>query len=73
MEISLSELRSKMSSAMEAVKKGEQVFVTERGKVIAVMGPPLMNSPLKTPLTLESTKEAQRMRDLILKGVNRKS
>lgn len=72
MEVSLSELRAKMTTVMETVKKGEQVLVTDRGKVIATIGPPIVK-PRPDYRSLESTKEAQRLRDAILRGVNRKS
>ena len=74
MIVTLSEFRTKMGTIMESVKKGEQVCVTERGKTIAVIGPPVMGSkPRPDYSSLENTKEAQRLRDAILKGVNRKS
>lgn len=76
MEVSLSELRTKLTEVMEAVKKGERVFVTERGKPIAVLGPPAKNlakNDVKVVSEREIAQIAQRARDEILRGINRKS
>ena len=78
-QISLSELRTKLSSVIEKVKQGETVVIMERGKPVAMITVPnidhrwlnLLPNPKTT--TVERTQEAQRRRDDILRGVNRKS
>lgn len=40
MEMSIRELKAKVSAAVAAVERGEPVTITKHGKVVAELGPP---------------------------------
>jgi prevent-host-death family protein len=87
MEISLSELRPRLKEVIERVKNDEDVIIVERGKPIARITPldavlvSIRDQAMKQmqfeqatgKIALERTKAAQRARDEILRGVNKKS
>ena len=43
--VGVRELKNKLSSYLRQVKQGERVTITERGKVVAVITPPLEYTP----------------------------
>ena len=52
---SVSKLKASLSEFLRRVKAGEEVLVTERGRVIARLGPPASSPPLT-----ESLREMER-------------
>lgn len=77
-EITLSEFRPKLTAALELVKNGQKVAIMQRGKVIALLVPPpaevVIPPEVKNQKTdLQRAKDAQKARDDILRGVNKKS
>ena len=49
MEISVRELKSRLSETLRRVADGEEMTVTSRGKVMARLLPPRKQHPLQSP------------------------
>lgn len=69
MDMGVRELKAKLSAALQRAAAGELITVTDRGKPIAVIGPPLGSIDLQaaveggwvTPATTTGLKQARRL------------